>query len=88
MADVLIRGIDPKIIDLTVHARYNVLVLPERHGDLMDKTAFEIDIRRRYCRDCDNSNGLKCRACWVDDMSGEVEDAPTVIAAEGGQEDG
>ena len=44
----------------------------------IDAEAFESSARERYCTDCDNSNGVKCRACWVDDMLGEVEDAPTV----------
>lgn len=42
MADVVIRGIDPKQIDLTVHAKYEVMVLPEGHGRLVDaKQAIE-----------------------------------------------
>lgn len=61
-----------------------LIPLPEKHGDLMDKAAFESDVRNRYCHGCDNSNGIKCRACWVDDMLDEVACAPTVIAAEGG----
>lgn len=44
----------------------------------IDADAFEESCRERYCKDCDNYNGVKCRACWVDDMLGEVEDAPTV----------
>ena len=44
----------------------------------IDADAFEADCRKRYCTDCDNYNGVKCRACWVDDMLGEVEDAPTI----------
>lgn len=61
---------------------------PEKHGDHMDKAAFESEIRNRYCHGCDNSNGIKCRACWVDDMLDEVACAPTVIAAEGGGDSG
>lgn len=62
--------------------------LPEGHGRLVDKAAFEADVRKRYCHGCNNSNGLKCRACWVDDMLGEVEDAPTIVPAEGGTDNG
>ena len=61
--------------------------LPEGHGDLMDKAAFETDIKNRYCTGCDNYKGLKCKACWVDDMLGEVEDAPTIVPAEGGNKE-
>ena len=44
----------------------------------IDADAFDADCRKRYCTDCNNYNGVKCRACWVDDMLGDVEDAPTV----------
>ena len=52
------------------------------HGRLIDADAFETDVRCRYCHECDNYNGLKCKACWVDDMLGEIEDAPTIVPAE------
>ena len=52
--------------------------LPE-HGDLIDRDAFDADARKRYCSACDNYNGVKCRACWVDDMLGDVVDFETVI---------
>ena len=44
----------------------------------IDADAFDADCRKRYCTDCNNYNGVKCRACWVDDMLGDVDDAPTV----------
>lgn len=44
----------------------------------IDADALQVDCMRRYCGDCDCRNGLKCRACWVDDMLGEVDNAPTV----------
>ena len=52
--------------------------LPE-HGDLIDRDAFDADARKRYCSACNNYNGTKCRACWVDDMLGDVADFETVI---------
>lgn len=46
----------------------------------IDADAFEVSARRRYCdpcrKDCKDYHGLGCRACWVDDMLGEVDDAP------------
>lgn len=47
---------------------------------LIDAEAFESDVRKRYCKGCDNSNGIWCGACWVDDMLGEIEDAHTIEA--------
>lgn len=47
---------------------------------LIDGDALIEDTTERYCRGCDNYHGLKCRACWVDDMQGEIEGAPTVNA--------
>ena len=44
----------------------------------IDADAFEADCRKRYCTGCENYNGIKCKSCWVDDMLGEVEDAPTL----------
>ena len=45
---------------------------------LIDAKKLEEDIRLRYCKDCSNHYGNKCRCCHVDDMLGEIEDAPTV----------
>ena len=48
MADVVIRGIDPKTqISSSVYANHEVIVLPEGHGPLIDRnniglTDFEI----------------------------------------------
>ena len=44
----------------------------------IDADALQVDCMRRYCGDCDCRNGLKCRACWVDDMLEEIGNAPTV----------
>ena len=44
----------------------------------IDADAFEADCRKRYCTGCENYNGIKCKACWVDDMLGELDDAPTL----------
>ena len=38
------------------------------------------DIEQRYCKPCEKEgkdyNHTKCKACWVDDMMGEIVDAP------------
>lgn len=48
----------------------------------IDADAFEADYRKKYCTGCENNNGIKCKACWVDDMLGELDDAPTVSPEE------
>ena len=49
-------------------------------SDCISREAFIADCEGRYCVPCKeqgkDSNGMKCRACWVDDMLGEVMDAP------------
>ena len=40
------------------------------------------EIRKAYCTNCDNYDGVRCRSCWVDDGIGFLEDAPTVDAVE------
>lgn len=49
-------------------------------SDYISREAFIADCEGRYCAPCKeqgkDSNGMKCRACWVDDMLGEVMNAP------------
>lgn len=47
---------------------------------LIDADALIKDTKKRYCSGCYSYNGVRCRACWVDDMQGEIEDAPAVKA--------
>lgn len=60
----------------------------------IDADALLDDVFERYCKDCDKRKGIKngeyriiyevgeapCRACDVDDMKCELDDAPTVDA--------
>ena len=48
----------------------------------IDKELFKKDIKMRYCNNCARPNEIKCRACHVDDMLGEIEDAPTADVVE------
>ena len=48
----------------------------------IDKELFKQDIKMRYCNNCARPNEIKCRACHVDDMLGEIEDAPTADVVE------
>lgn len=63
---------------------------------LIDADALEDDVMERYCKDCEKRKGIKrgkwrviyeigeapCRACDVDDMKTELEEAPTIDALE------
>lgn len=45
-------------------------------SEYIDREKLIADIKNRYCRLCEKL----CRACWVDDMIDEIEDAPTAEA--------
>lgn len=51
-------------------------------AEYIEREAFLKDIEKRYCLPCKEAgkdhNGCMCRACWVDDMLGDVIDAPAV----------
>lgn len=46
-------------------------------SDYINKDAFVKNITERYCSGCNDHFGVKCEACWVDDMLGEIDSAPT-----------
>ncbi len=48
----------------------------------IDKELFKQDIKMRYCNNCARPNEIKCRVCHIDDMLGEIEDAPTADVEE------
>ena len=54
-------------------------------AEYIEREAFLKDIEERYCLPCKEAgkdhSGCKCRACWVDDMCGEVIDAPAADVA-------
>lgn len=49
-------------------------------AEYIEREAFLDDIEERYCLPCKGAgkdyDGSICRSCWVDDMCGEVIDAP------------
>lgn len=55
--------------------------LPKGHGRLVDADALLDYIVHNYCDDCDDCNGLRCRACPHDDDVQCIEDAPTIVPA-------
>ena len=54
-------------------------------AEYIEREAFLKDAEIRYCMPCrvagKDYNGLKCRACWVDNMMGDVNDAPAADVA-------
>ena len=54
----------------------------ENEKRLIDADA-EIEAIKKYaCEDCESYNGIRCRACWADDLIGWIEGAPKVDAVE------
>lgn len=49
-------------------------------SEYIDRDDLIEDIEQRYCKPCEKEgkdyNHTKCKACWVDDMIGEIGDAP------------
>ena len=54
-------------------------------AEYIERETFLKEIEERYCLPCKDAgrdhNGCKCRACWVDDMCGDVIDAPAADVA-------
>lgn len=54
-------------------------------AEFIEREAFLEDVEKRYCLPCQEGgkdrNGCMCRACWVDDMCGEVIGAPAADVA-------
>lgn len=54
-------------------------------AEYIEREAFLEDVEERYCLPCKEAgkdhNGCVCRACWVDDMCGEVIGASTADVA-------
>ena len=48
--------------------------------EYIEREAFLAELTKRYCEPCEaegkDHNHVRCRACWVDDMMGEIGDAP------------
>ena len=50
--------------------------------EYIDKEKAIEAIRLTYCKDCNNYNGVRCRACEFDDAMMEIEDCPTADVVE------
>ena len=47
---------------------------------LIDADALKRQIQEAYCAECDDYNGIRCRACSIDDALIQVDAAPTIDA--------
>ena len=47
---------------------------------LKDTDAIVIRLKEWFCKNCNNYNGVKCRACEMDDALSAIDEAPTVDA--------
>lgn len=49
-------------------------------AEYIKREALIADIEKRYCQPCEaegkDCNHVRCLACWVDDMVGEIGEAP------------
>lgn len=54
-------------------------------AEYIEREELIADIEKRYCRPCEaegkDYNHIRCRACWVDDMVDEIEQAPAADVA-------
>lgn len=68
-------GLRPAALTAVLKCLWGITVV-----DYISRPAFIADCEGRYCAPCKeqgkDDNGVRCRACWVDDMLGEVLDAP------------
>ena len=47
---------------------------------LIDADARIEEIKKAYCTDCESYSGIRCRACWVDDAIGLIDESTEVVA--------
>ena len=50
-------------------------------AEYIDRDALMLRIKEIHCAECDSYNGLRCRACWVDDTLDYIDSEPTADVA-------
>ena len=72
------------------HPECPLVALPDKHGRLVDADAFKADYGMKDdCVDCEKEMRGKAKACEYDriyskmDFCGWIDDAPTIVEAEG-----
>ena len=59
-----------------------LIEIPIPHGRLIDADRLKRLMEQYHCNACDNYNGARCSACWVDDCFMHIDDTLTIIEAE------
>jgi hypothetical protein len=68
--------------------KYQVVPLPEGHGDLKDSAEIIGKIKEKYCGAClCPSTSFNCQLCKITKVIEIIENVQTIIPAEGGGED-
>jgi ribosomal protein S27AE len=49
--------------------------------EYIEREAVVARIKQTFCSDCDSYNGVKCRACLLDDALLQIEDEPAADVA-------
>lgn len=49
--------------------------------EYIEREAVVARIKQTFCFDCDSYNGVKCRACLIDDALLQIEDEPAADVA-------
>ena len=65
------------IAGIAINAEYTMSEVSMEQR-LVDANALVQAINRRYCSNCNNYNGILCRACHIQDALDMIDDAPTV----------
>ena len=49
--------------------------------EYIERDALMLRIKEIHCTECDSHNGLRCRACWVDDTLDYIDSEPAADVA-------
>lgn len=49
--------------------------------EYIERDALMLRIKEIHCAECDSYNGVRCRACWVDDTLDYIGSEPTADVA-------
>ena len=50
-------------------------------AEYIEREALMLRIKEIHCAECDSYNGVRCRACWVDDTLDYIDSEPAADVA-------